>query len=110
MTTIVRRKRTSRSTIGPYKRHELLFGEIFYPMMNYSGYGDGKGTNLADFISAEMKADWEANREELMAFWKSGEYTHGEIFPDSKPWLFGRGYPDDLPWAAKMFDREDEAT
>ena len=27
--------------IGPYKRHELLTGGIYYPALGYSGYGDG---------------------------------------------------------------------
>jgi hypothetical protein len=108
MTTTVRRKRSSRSNIGPYRRHELLFGDICYPLQGYNGYGDGKGTNLVDFISAEMKADWEQNRDELMEFWKSGEYTGPRTFSDSKPWLFERGYPGTLPWAAKQLDRKDE--
>jgi hypothetical protein len=109
MTTTVRHKRSSRSNIGPYKRHELLFGEIFYPVMmeTYTGYADGKGTKLADFISAEMKTDWEQNREELLGFWKSGAYTTPDIFPDSKPWLFQRRRPGTLPWAAKMFEQKE---
>ena len=43
--------------LGPYKRHELLTGKIFYPMRGYTGYGDGKSTNVADFIGDEMRAD-----------------------------------------------------
>src|SRR5262245_48570627 len=35
--------------LGPYKRHELLTGKIFNPMRGYTGYGDGKSTNVADF-------------------------------------------------------------
>ena len=46
MSTIIRRKRTSRLSIGPYKRHELLTGKIFYPAQNYTGYADGKSTKL----------------------------------------------------------------
>lgn len=105
MSTIIRRKRTSRLEIGPYKRHELLTGEIVYPMENYSGYGDGNSDNLSDFISDEMKADWEANRDELLAFRRTGKYTTSEIFPDSKPWLFVRGSPNKLSWAATVFDK-----
>ena len=67
MTTIIRRKRTSRLQIGPYKSHELLTGRIVYPVQGYSGYGDGVGTDLVAFLSAEMRVDWAANREELMA-------------------------------------------
>jgi hypothetical protein len=39
-------------------------------------------------------------------FWKSGEYTSDEIFPDSVSWLFTRGSADTLPWAAEEFDFE----
>jgi hypothetical protein len=99
MSTVVRKKRQSRRELGAYRRYELLCGEIVYPVQNYDGYGDGEGTNLADFISDEMRADWEANREELIAFWKSGEYTH------DLPWLFVCGSRKTLPWAAKQFDK-----
>jgi hypothetical protein len=88
--------------LGPYKRHELLTGKIFYPMRGYTGYGDGKSTNVADYISDVMRSDWEANRDELSAFWKSGEYTSPEIFPDCKPWLFVCGDRHSLPWAAQF--------
>src|SRR5262245_19123858 len=97
MATIVRQKRGPRQ-LGPYRRHELLTGEIRYPERGYSGYGDGRNLNLADFISAEMRADWAEHRDELIAFWKSGEYT------TDKPWLFVRGEPGTLPWAAEQFD------
>jgi hypothetical protein len=98
MATIHRRKRTSRHDIGPYRRYELLFGEIIYPVLDYTGYGDGTGKNLEDFISDEMRADWEANRDELTKFWRSGAFTMEE------PWLFDRGYSHTLPWAAKHLD------
>jgi hypothetical protein len=104
MPTVIRRKHTSRRQLGPYRRHELLFGEIFYPVSGYDGYGDGLNKDLAAFIDDNMKADWEANRDELMAFWASGEYTTSDVFPGSLPWLFDRGTPGKLPWAAKMFD------
>ena len=87
MTTIIRRKRASRSLIGPYRRHELLTGRIQYPVQGYMGYGDGVGTDLTAFISNEMRRDWAANRDELLKFWKSGEYTSYRVFPDSLPWL-----------------------
>ncbi len=105
MSTIVRRKRTSRINIGPYKRHELLFGEIRYPALGYTGYGDGKGTDLAAFISDEMRHDWESNRDELMEFWQSGDYTTVGWFPDSLPWLFRRGDPAGLPWAVMHLEQ-----
>jgi hypothetical protein len=82
----------------------LLTGEICYPQLGYTGYGDGKGTDLTAFISDQMREDWEANRDELIAFWKSGKYTSGETFPDCKPWLFVRGSRNTLPWAAKHLD------
>jgi hypothetical protein len=107
MTTIVRHKRQPRQ-LGPYKRHELLCGEIFYPDYGYSGYGDGRGTDLTAFISDEMRSDWAENRDELIKFWQSGEYTTAEIFPDSRPWLFVRGEPSSLPWACEHLDKPGE--
>ncbi len=103
MSTIVRRKRTSQRALGPYKRHELLTGEIFYPMLNYTGYGDGHGTDLTAFIDDEMRADWAAHRDELMKFWRSGKSTYA-FFPDNKPWLYACGRKGTLPWAAKHLD------
>ena len=50
-----------------------------------------------------MKADWEANRDELMEFWRSGKYSI-DYLPDSLPHLFYRGSRRSLPWAAKQFD------
>ena len=107
MGTIIRRKHSSRSQLGPYKRHELLFGEIMYPLSGYTGYGDGRSTDLDDFINDDMRVDWEANREELLAFWASGEYTTS--YADAKPWLFDRGTPGTLPWAAGVFDMKEVA-
>jgi hypothetical protein len=90
--------------LRPHKRHELLTGKIFYPMRGYTGYGNAKSANVADFIGDEMRADWQEHRDELIAFWKSGEYTAPDIFPDSRPWLFVCGSPNTLPWAAEQFD------
>ena len=104
------RKVHHQRNIGPYKRHELLTGQIFYPAADYSGYGDGINPNLEDFISAEMRRDWGANREALLKFWFSGQFTTIDVFPDSEPWLFVRGFPGTLPWAAQQFDEEDELT
>ena len=102
MSTVKYRLRTSQRELSPYKRHELLTGEIFYPVENYSGYGDGQGTDLSTFISAEMRHDWKANRKELLQLWASGECV-----PTDKAWLFacGDGGP---PWAARVFDRKEE--
>jgi hypothetical protein len=102
MTTITRRKRTSRLSIGPYRRHELLTGRIQYPVQGYTGYGDGISNNVADFIGPVMRADWAANREELVAFWKSGQSPN--IFPDCLPWLYTHRSADTLPWAATHLD------
>jgi hypothetical protein len=88
--------------IGPYKRHELLTGKIYYPALGYSGYGDSKSTQISDFVTHEMRLDWFANRDRLLAFWKSGEPI-SKFFPDSKPWLLDRGDPDSLPWAEQVF-------
>lgn len=104
MTTVIRRKRASRLSIGPYRRHELLTGKIRYPVQGYTGYGDGVGTDLTAFITDEMRADWAANREELIAFWQSGSYTTSDAFPDALPWLFVRGSANTLPWAARHLD------
>lgn len=104
MSTIIRRKRTSRLSIGPYRRDDLLTGRIQYPVQGYTGYDDGVGTDLTAFISDQMRADWEAIRAALMEFWKSGKYTTPEVFPDSLPWLFVRGSADTFPWAAVHLD------
>jgi len=103
MPTIKRRQRTSFRELGPYKRHELLTGQISYAAVGYSGYGDGKSLNLTDFISDEMRDDWAANRDELLQFWASGKYTTAKVFPDSLPWLFICGSPNTLPWAERQF-------
>jgi hypothetical protein len=104
VSTIMRRKRASRLSIGPYKRHELLTGRIKYAVQGYTGYGDGVSTEVADFVSDEMRRDWADNREELLAFWRSGEFTTPDVFEDSVPWLFVRGRPGTLPWAALHLD------
>jgi hypothetical protein len=97
MSTVIRRRRGTRTNLGPYKRHELLGGRIMYPVQGYSGYGDGRSVNVADYISEEMKADWKANREVLLQIWR-GEKSEEEVFHDTLPWLY---YTDTetLPWA-----------
>jgi len=69
-------------------RHELLRGEIFYPPLGYTGYGDDIGDDLDDFVTDEMRLDWEVNRDALLEFWASGQQAL--VFPDSKSWLFAR--------------------
>ncbi len=101
MSTVIRRKRTSRLEIGPYRRHELLTGKINYPVLGYTGYGDGVGTDLTAFISDAMRRDWQNHREALMTFWTSGK-SDAEVFPDDTlPWLCLGGRADRLPWAAR---------
>ena len=106
MSTLKRRLHTSRSKLGAYKIFELLTGKCDYPVCDYTGYGDGSSTNVANFISDEMKADWQANRELLLEFWVSGEDSMTYFHPNSKPWLFISGTPGTLPWAAQQFDEK----
>ena len=49
-------------------------------MQGYSGYGDGVGIDLRHSSADEMRADWAANREELVAFWRSGR-AEADVFP-----------------------------
>jgi hypothetical protein len=104
MSTIMRRRRTSRLNLSVYKRHELLTGEIKIVVSGYDGYGDGRSTELHKFISDEMRLDWQTNRAMLMEFWRSGQSS--TIFADCLPWLFMHGGADTLPWAAVQFDKE----
>jgi hypothetical protein len=50
-----------------------------------------------------MRADWETNRAELLAFWRSGK-SEADVFPDALPWLYVGGSADPLPWAARFLD------
>ena len=102
MSTIVRRRRESRQ-LNAYRRHELLTGQVKLAP-SYAGYTDGHSTNLEAFIGNEMREDWSRNRDELMEFWRSGKYTTPDVFPNSLPWLFVRGRPGTLPWAALHLD------
>jgi hypothetical protein len=103
LSTIQRRQRVMR-TLGCYKRHELLTGRIKYPVQGYTGYGDGSSDEVSDFVCDEMRSDWAEHRETLLAFWESGRYTTPDAFEDSLPWLFVRGRPGSLPWAALNLD------
>ena len=57
-----------------------------------------------------MRQDWEANREALLAFWRSGKSAMTDTLAEfglnvrMKPWLLVRGSRRTLPWAAKQFD------
>lgn len=107
MSTITRRKRVSQRELGAFKRYELLTGERGSAVPEfYTGYTDGFDDNVGNFISDDMRADWEANRDELMAFWNSGKYLWDVYHvPDSLPHLVVIGRRGTLPWAAKQFDR-----
>jgi hypothetical protein len=74
----------------------ILTLAVFCPGALNACLDDG-GRRAAD----GMRADWEANRDELMEFWRSGE---SESFADSLPRLSGRGSADTLPWAARHLD------
>jgi hypothetical protein len=113
---MVRRASTVRRRgLTAYKVHELLTGEIKYPMRGYDGYGDqladqGRDNLTANYISGAMRQDWEANRDALMAFWRSGKLAMTETLAEfgikvrMLPWLWARGSRKTLPWAAKEFD------
>ena len=80
-------ERTSQQ-LSACKLHELIIGTIHYSDGDdgcYAGYGNGFGTNLVDFISDEMRADWEENREMLLQLWAEGATE------------------TPLPWAAYQF-------
>jgi hypothetical protein len=104
MTTIIRRKRVSRSEIGPYRRHELLTGKAIFAAYGYSGYCIRPDTDVSHFIDDEMKRDWLQNRDELLEFWRSGKDTCEFFTPDCRVWLSVNGHPNTLPWAAIQFD------
>jgi hypothetical protein len=113
---MVRRTSTVRRRgLTAYKVCELLTGEIRYPLRFYDGYGtgleDGGEYDLAEnYINDSMRQDWKANREALLAFWRSGKYTTTDNLAEFglsvsvPPWLFVCGSPGTLPWAAKQFE------
>jgi hypothetical protein len=104
MSTLIRRRRGSRMNLSAYKRHELLTGRIEPMVPAYSGYATtGTRTNLVDYISDEMRADWRMHREVLIAFWTSG-VSDVEAFPDDTPPWLCLGPRDRLPWAEQHLD------
>jgi hypothetical protein len=105
MSTIIRRRRRSRMTLSIYKMYELLTGRIEPMVPAYSGYATtGNRTNLVDYISDEMRLDWQNHRTALLEFWESG-MSDAEAFPDDcLPWLCF-GPRDRLPWAARYLDK-----
>jgi hypothetical protein len=113
---MVKRHSTVRKRgLTGYKVAELLNGEIRYPNLGYTGYGDPladhhRDTPTANYISDEMRQDWEANREELMALWRSGkiavDMSEYGLPIMMQPWLMVCGSRNTLPWAALEFDRD----
>jgi len=112
---VKRHSAVRRRGLTAYKVHELLTGEIKYPVMGYDGYGDmladqGRDGLAENWISDEMRQDWEQNREALLAFWRSGKYTMTDDLAEfglnvrCLPWLWVCGSRNTLPWAAKAFD------
>ena len=103
MSTVIRRRRGSRTNLSVYKRFELLTGIVPSVVSGYSGYATGSSTNVADYISDEMRADWAANRTKLLEFWRSG-LSDAEAYPhDTLPWLC-LGPRNRPPWAAQFLD------
>jgi hypothetical protein len=112
-----RKSQQSARQLSAYRVYELLFGESARPPHDvgpnsYDGYvtDTGPNINLANYIGEEMFRDWQMHRLRLMQFWNSGEFTTAEIFPGMPPWLFNRGYPEGLPWAARVFDGMSESS
>jgi hypothetical protein len=113
-------KRTStvrRRGLTAYKLVELLVGRIRYPLRGYDGYGDmlldqGRDSLTENYVSDAMREDWEANREALLAFWRSGKYATTDTLAEyglnvrMLPWLFARGSRRTLPWAASALPPE----
>ena len=62
-----------------------------------------------------MRRDWEVHREALLSFWRSGKYSTTDELAEfglnirMPPWLYVRGSPGPLPWAAKRFDAPSKA-
>jgi hypothetical protein len=111
---VKRHSTVRRRGLTAYKVHELLMGEIKYPVMGYDGYGDmvtdqGRDGLTENWISDAMRQDWKENREALMAFWCSGKLATTDSLAEfglsvrMLPWLFVCGSRDTLPWAAMEF-------
>jgi hypothetical protein len=111
---VKRHSAVRRRGLTAYKVAELLMGVIEYPVRGYDGYGDMVADQARDsltenWISDEMRQDWEDNRDALMAFWRSGKAATTERLAEvglnvrMLPWLLVSR--NTLPWAAKVFDR-----
>jgi hypothetical protein len=91
--------------LDDYKRYQLIQGPdaLLLAGMGYlrrvGSFNMMSEQDQAE-VMTEMKADWEANRDELMAWWNAGKNC--EPF-SPKPWIFPMyGTPDTLPWAAGL--------
>ena len=87
----------------PYRRHELLTGRYVYLVQGYTAAATASARTTA-FISDEMRADWEANCVELMAFWRSGTADVAQTLRGCT-WV---AVPT-LAWAAVYLDRRKRA-
>jgi hypothetical protein len=112
---VARHSAVRRRGLTAYKVYELLTGEIRYPVQGYSGYGNAlldqsHASLTANYISDQMREDWEANREALMAFWRSGKlaYDFSEFGLNvmMKPWRGVSGDRRTLPWAATALEQQ----
>lgn len=105
-----RRKRTkARRKLNAYKVYELLTGEVAGGVPPYyQGYGDPVSGDLEP--TEDMRRDWEQNRDALMRFWNSGEYSTTEAYERAgldiraQPGLFIRGSDDVKPWAWRQVE------
>jgi len=67
-----------------------------------------KARFTANYISDAMRQDWEANRAELMAFWRSGKHAIDNLASPTSACCPGYWCAVPLiacPWAAKEFKR-----
>jgi hypothetical protein len=106
MPFVKRRQRvTSRSALSVYRVSELLTGKISYAIDgSYDGYGDMRGREVEDFISDEMRSDWQSNRVALIEFWQSGKKLSEFFQRATPPWLPMLDRRNTLPWACDALD------
>ena len=94
--------------LNQFKVHERLYGEPAYCLpTHYFGCGDAHSQDhdLRHFITADMRADWEAHRDELTRIY-NGEATEFELFGFHEVVWMLPDRDDPRPWAAQMFDRQ----
>jgi hypothetical protein len=104
MTTVIRRKRALRSSIGPHRRHELLTGSHTVSCARLHRIRRRCRLGPDGIHQRPDARGLGSQSRRAMPFWKSGAYTTSGAFPDSLPWLFVCGSADTLPWAAVHLD------